>query len=595
MEATEEYTRLAKPRRKGILSLVFSRTAIVVLLFAIQILLYVVIYGYSRQYLPGFTAVTEVFQLIMVLYLINCRMDATSKVTWMFLIALFPIAASVFLLMTRTDIGHRKLKGNVARQIEISRNVLGQSEYVLYKLKESGIDDLNHFLNLTGSFPVYDNNEVTFYPLGENAFEAMLESLRGATKYIYLEFFIIEEGYMWGNILDILMEKAKAGVDVRVMYDGMCEITKLPYNYSRLMEAAGIRCRSFSPLRPFLSTYYNYRDHRKIMAIDGRVAFTGGVNLADEYVNRNSRFGHWKDTAIRIRGDAAQSFTVMFLQMWNLREPDAEHGSEFKLPAAVVEAWATRSGGAWTTEKGRAQTAERAGVQTAEKAGAQTVEKAGAWTTEKGRAQTAEKAGVQESEKAEVRISQMTDPVKPSGYVMPFADEPLDQYRVGEIMYVDMLYRANDYVHIMTPYLILNSDTENALKYAAERGVDVKLILPGIPDKKLAYSLAKSHYASLIGAGVKIYEYEPGFVHAKVCVSDDVKAMVGSINLDYRSLYHHFECAAYLYGNDCIADIEKDFEDTLNKCMQVTDESVKKEKLFYKITGPLLKVFAPLM
>ena len=529
--AAEHITRLAKPRRKGILSIVFSRTAIVVLLFAIQIILYVVIYGYFRQYMPGFNIATEIFQLIMVLYLINCGMDTTSKVTWMVLIALFPFAASIFLMMTKTDIGHRKLKRNVAKQVELSRGELDQSDYVLYKLEESGTDDLNHFLNLTGTFPVYDNNEVTYYPIGEKAFEAMLESLRGANKYIYLEFFIIEEGYMWGSILDILIEKSKAGVDVRVMYDGMCEITKIPYNYSKLMEAAGIRCHSFSPLRPFLSTYYNYRDHRKILVIDGHTAFTGGVNLADEYINRNSKFGHWKDTAIRIRGDAAQSFTVMFLQMWNLREPGVEKSTEFTLPGPVAEAW---------TDK-------------------------------------------------------MTDSVKPSGYVMPFSDEPLDQYRVGEIVYIDMLYRANNYVHIMTPYLILNSDTENALKYAAERGVDVRLILPGIPDKKLAYSLAKSHYAALISAGVKIYEYTPGFVHAKVCVSDDVKAMVGTINLDYRSLYHHFECAAYLYGNDCIADIEKDFEDTLGKCKQVTWDSIKGEKLFYKVTGPLLKVFAPLM
>lgn len=515
------YTRLAKPRRKGVLSLIFSRTAILVVLFALQILIYVGIFGYFEQYMPGYAIISEIFQVFMVLYLINCGMDSTSKVTWMFLIALFPFAASLFLLITRTDIGHRNLRKSVTKQIENSRGLLKQSEDVLKKLSESGTDYINHFLNLTGTFPVYDDTEVTYYPTGEKAYAAMLEDLKKASEYIYMEFFIIEEGHMWGGVLDILLEKVKAGVDVRVMYDGMCEITKLPYNYARKMEAVGIHCHAFSPLTPFLSTYYNYRDHRKILVIDGHTAYTGGINFADEYINAVSRFGHWKDVAIRVEGGAAISFTSMFLQMWNLREPDTELG----LP-----------------------------VGTAPKV-----------------------------------------PVRASGFCMPFADEPLDKYRVGEIVYIDMLYRARDYVHIMTPYLILNSDMENALKYAAERGVDVKLILPGIPDKKPAYALAKSHYHALVSAGVKIYEYDPGFVHAKVFVSDDVKAVVGSINLDYRSLYHHFECAAYLYGNDCIRDIEADFNETLSKCSPVTPETIKKEHLFYRIAGPLLKVFAPLM
>ena len=252
-----------------------------------------------------------------------------------------------------------------------------------------------------------------------------------------MEYFIIEEGYMWGEILRILEEKAKAGVDVRVMYDGMCEITLLPSNYCELLEQHGIKAKTFAPIRPIVSSHYNYRDHRKILVIDGKVAFNGGVNLADEYINRVERFGHWKDTAVMLKGDAVRSFTLMFLQMWNITEEPAE----FK---------------PWIAETGYV-------------------------------------------------------PQNPSGFVIPFGDCPLDEDKVGRAVYMDILNRATDYVHIMTPYLILDDELKTALIYAAQRGVDVRLILPGIPDKKLAFALAKSHYKRLVDAGVKIYEYTPGF------------------------------------------------------------------------------------
>ena len=251
------------------------------------------------------------------------------------------------------------------------------------------------------------------------------------------------------------------------------------------------------------------------------MAFNGGVNLADEYINRRERFGHWKDTAVMLKGDAVKSFTLMFLQMWNIDEPKP-----------VFDPW-LREGGDL--------------------------------------------------------------PEHPSGYVIPYGDCPLDNDKVGETVYMDILNRAEDYVHIMTPYLILDGELETALKYAAQRGVDVKIILPGIPDKEMPYALAKTHYKRLIEAGVKIYEYTPGFVHAKVFTSDDRKAVVGTINLDYRSLYHHYECATYMFETACIPEIEKDFQDTLAKCSEVTEQTIKDEKLFYKVAGSLLQFIAPLL
>ena len=515
--------RLAKPKKKGLIHIVFSRFFVIVLLLIIQILLVISFYGWLKNLLPFFSAVLAVLTLGGVIYLFNSDMDSAAKLTWMFIIAILPVNGAALLAFTRTNLGHRVIKRREAGLISQTMGAIRQPEGVLKKLEgdPSGTDDLVKYLNQSGCFPVYDKTEVTFFPLGEDKFSAMMEELRKAEKFIFLEYFIIDEGYMWGSILEILVEKAKAGVDVRVMYDGMLEISTLPSNYCRLLEEKGIRAKAYAPIRPIVSSHYNYRDHRKILVIDGKVAFNGGINLADEYINRIERFGHWKDTAVMLKGDAVRSFTLMFLQMWNITEKEPE-----------FEPWISDTGYV---------------------------------------------------------------PGHPSGFVIPYGDCPLDSDKVGETVYMDILNRATDYVHIMTPYLILDGELETAIKYAARRGVDVRLILPGIPDKKLAYALAKSYYRRLVEAGVKIYEYTPGFVHAKVFVSDDKKAVVGTINLDYRSLYHHFECATYMYRTACIPDIEQDFQRTLSKCREVTPESIKDEKLSYKIAGGLTQFIAPLM
>ena len=299
------------------------------------------------------------------------------------------------------------------------------------------------------------------------------------------------------------------------------DISTLPTDYPKRLRELGIQCKMFAPMTPFVSTYYNYRDHRKICVIDGHTAFTGGVNLADEYINRRERFGHWKDTAVMLQGEAVKSFTLMFLQMWNVDEKEPDIDRYLNYPCRPRQ--------------------------------------------------------------------------EAKGYVLPYGDCPLDSDKAGERVYMDILNRARDYVYIMSPYLILDGEMETALKFAAERGVDVRLVLPGIPDKKMPWALAKTHYTALLASGVKIYEYTPGFVHAKVFVSDDRKAVVGTINLDYRSLYHHFECAAYLYGVDCIGDIKADVENTIARSAQVLPDFMSREKLSIKLLGFLLKALSPLM
>ena len=524
MDSEERIVSLAKPVKKGLMRLLFSRFFVIGILLVLQVALLVMAYLQFREKLPALLNVQWIFSFMMIIFLFNTSMDSSAKLTWMLIISVIPFAGAAMLLWTQLNVGHRMETNGVKKQIANTRSALSQPENVVKEIEHdgSGTDDLSKYLNNTGCFPVYDKTQVTYFPLGEKKFEAMLRELEKAEKYIFMEYFIVEEGYMWGRILDVLTRKVEEGVEVRVMYDGMCEMSTLPADYYKLLEAQGIHARAFSPIVPVVSSHYNYRDHRKILVIDGKVAFNGGVNLADEYINRIERFGHWKDTAVMLKGPAARSFALMFLQMWNLkRGPEADYEKWLSLPSCEME--------------------------------------------------------------------------EAKGYVMPYCDCPLDEYKAGEAVYMDILNRATDYVHIMSPYLILDGELETALCFAAQRGVDIKLILPGIPDKKVAYALAKTHYAALHKAGVKIYEYTPGFVHAKVFVSDDVKAVVGTINLDYRSLYHHFECATYLYRTDCITEIEKDYQETLAKCRQVTAESIKKEKLSYKLIGGLAKMISPLM
>ncbi len=519
----ERIIRLIKKRPKGVLRIIFSRFMFITLLILLQLGILFLLYLQFEEHVAKINVFLIIFSIGMVIYLYNSRMDSTSKLTWMMLIGLFPVPGALFLGFTRLDLGSRNLKRAVLSMRELTRDKIPQDPKIIEKLEEDGgdMEDLHHFISKTGNYPVYENTDVKYFPDGQEFFESVIEELEKATDYVYMEYFIISEGYMWGRVLDILSRKVKEGVDVRVMYDGMCEIGLLPSDYTERMKKIGIECREFSKIYPFLSTQYNYRDHRKILVIDGRVAYTGGINFADEYINLKPRFGHWKDVAIRLEGDAVVSFTQMFLELWNLyyKEPSFEKVDKY-VPSPVKDA---------------------------------------------------------------------------AGFVLPFADSPLDGYQVGEAVFLDTLGRSKNYVHIMTPYLIIDDTMKNALRLAALRGVDVKLMLPGIPDKKPAYAIAKSHYSELLDAGVKIYEYSPGFVHAKVLVSDDIKAMVGSINLDYRSLYHHFECAAYMYKCSVISDIEKDFDETLKKCRRVTYETIKYEKIEYKLAAKLLKFVAPLM
>ena len=512
--------RLLTKRQKGLFHHILGRTGLVLLLLVLKALYLLALFLWFEDYLIHFSGIHFVVSLSLVLYLFNSRLDPMAKLTWLVIVIPLPIFGGLLFLFTQSELGLRTMKHRLRQLEKAGKDTILQDDAVFaaFEKENPGAAAMARYVATSGCYPLFQCGETVYFPQGEDKFERLLTELKNAQKYIYLEYFIINEGLMWGKILEILVQKAAEGLDVRVMYDGTCELALLPKSYPQKLRRLGIRCKVFSPATPFLSTHYNYRDHRKILVIDGNTAFTGGINLSDEYINRGSRFGHWKDTAVMVRGDAARSFARMFLQLWDLTE---------KVPSSLPEPAATDQ--------------------------------------------------------------------PANGFILPYSDSPLDGEKVGKRVYIDLLSRARRYVHIMTPYLILDAELENALIYAAKRGVEVTLLLPGIPDKHIPYALAKSHYPALLGAGVRIFEYIPGFVHAKVFVADDIEAVVGTINLDYRSLYHHFECAAYLYGVDCVGTIEADFVSTLEKCRTISQQTIKKEKWWLRLTGYIMKLAAPLL
>ena len=316
----EKGISLLKKSKKSIISAVFSRMGLIVLLLLVQVVLFGYLFRRFEDFLPQIYSVMVVFSGFMALYLLNSRSDASPKLTWLLVIVLLPAFGALFYLYTQMDVGHRALKDRTQYLSDRTKGLIPQKPEAVEHLEQTdpGAGALAKYITRNGCFPVYERTRVTYFPLGEDKFRQMLIQLEKAEHFIYLEYFIVDEGIMWGRVLEILARKAAQGVDVRMMYDGTCEFSTLPHNYPHLLQQMGIKCKMFAPITPFISTHYNYRDHRKILVIDGRVSFTGGINLADEYINVFPKHGHWKDTAVMLEGEASKSFTLMFLQMWAL-------------------------------------------------------------------------------------------------------------------------------------------------------------------------------------------------------------------------------------------------------------------------------------
>ena len=470
------------------------------------------------KFIPYFYLMMWSTEIACVITIIAADEKPDYKIPWLLIVLVVPVAGFMLYFI----FGSRKLKKKYVRRLDDMRHQTYRSETpALLRQLPPLVRSQAKMLTGIADSNLFTNTAQRYFPLGEDMHKALLEDLRTAEKFIFMEYFIIEEGIFWNSILDILKEKAAAGVEVRVVYDDIGCMMTLPGNYDEILKGCGIDAVPFSKLKGNADSEFNNRSHRKITVIDGRVGYTGGVNIADEYINQKELFGHWKDVGLRIEGEAVRELTKLFLIDYGINVR--------KLPKPRHDYFPEYS-------------------------------------------------------------------VQEEGYVIPFGDGPVPIYdrRVGKSVIENMLQSATRYFYAMTPYLIMDDALCQTVENAALRGVQVKLILPGIPDKWLVKELAKSHYARLIKAGVEIYEYTPGFVHAKCYQADDETAMVGTINMDHRSLVHNFENGVWMYKCRCIESIKEDFADTFAKCERI-DESKIHWNLVQRFIRAAVKVFAPLM
>lgn len=504
-----------------IFNTVFSRFNITILLVLLQAGYFALLVFRLSSYAEWMHVLMAVLGVLTCLFIMWRDYNPAYKISWMFFIGILPSLGVLCYLIFGDKRPSRRMRNLLAPQEKEHASDLVQEDS-LDSIKGKRIYGTVSYIKETSMYPAWEDPGVKYYPLGDDMFVDLLADLKQAKKFIFLEYFIISEGYMWESIEEVLKEKAEAGVDVRVVYDDIGSMKTLPKNFNKRLEDDGIRVITFNAVLPILSFAYNNRDHRKIAVIDGNIAYTGGANLADEYINKVKRFGHWKDAAVRVEGKAVWNFTVMFLNIWNaFRKTDADY-NRYK-PAFC------------------------------------------------------------ESESAPRR-----------GLIQPYCDSPLDEEHVGEFVYLDVINQAKKYLYIFTPYLLIDSEMQTALELAAKRGVDITIVTPHIPDKPLVFAITRSYYAPMMEAGIRVMEYTPGFVHSKVFLIDDKIATVGTVNVDFRSFFFHFEDGTLLVDTPCIEDIKKDFEETFEKCTLVTP-SFMSERFIGRVIGMFLRVLSPLM
>lgn len=466
---------------------------------------------------------TSVLTFLITLRIYGLHINSAYKISWIILILLFPIfGLTIYLLFGRSgavSVMRRRFGENMTMLRRYHEPILQQRRALPYPDRITR----NHarYLQDRAGYPAYDNTDVTFYGDTCEALEAQKTALRSAEKFIFMEYHAIEDASAWQELEDILAERAAHGVEVRVFYDDVGSIGFINSKFVKKLAGRGIQCRRFNPVIPILNVFMNNRDHRKITVVDGRVGFTGGYNLAEEYFNRTHPYGQWKDSGIRLEGDAVRGLTLIFLELWGATQKAAPEVERY-LPDVPYTA-------------------------------------------------------------------------RENAVVLPYADNPLDDEATGENVYLNMIRSAKDYVYITTPYLILSDEMQRTLRLAASSGVDVRIITPGIPDKKLIFSVTRSYYARLAAGGVQIYEYTPGFIHAKQFVADDKAAAVGTINLDYRSLYLHFENGCWFCGCQAVQDVRADFEALFPQCENVTPQYSGQRSLALRGVQCVFRLFSPLM
>lgn len=578
MENTQETKAAVK---NGVVRMVF---AVISILLEVVVLL-------SLLYLAGQKAgwvysAIRFLGAMVVLRIYGSHKTASIRMTWMLVILLIPIFGTALYVMIGLN-GHTlKMRKRYEDIDKILFPMLpdGEKEAENARKRDGRLGGIVDYIRRNAGYPVYQNTKVEYFDDAEKGIEAQKKDMAKAEKFIFMEYHAIEDAESWHEIRDVLAERVKAGVEVRVFYDDMGSLGFINTDFVKRTEEYGIQCRVFNPFAPGLNLFLNNRDHRKITVIDGKVGYTGGYNLANEYFHKTEPFGFWKDTGVRLEGDAVQSLTVTFLEMWNAISGEDRDDKDFKK-------YMFNSSAAYVMqEKDRK-------IQDDPKLSKERRE-----SIAKGR-ETIEKNRDAYFEKMRAEISQDekyladTTPIEGSslGFVQPYADTPMDDIHVGEDVYISMAESAQKYAWFITPYLIITDEMCHAFSLAARRGVDVRIITPGIPDKKLVYSLTRSYYNGLTRNGVRVFEFTPGFCHAKMSIADDLMATCGTINLDYRSLYHHFENGCLYADCDAVMDTKRDFEETFKQCKEVTEYYTDGRGAFLRLSQLLLRLAAPLM
>lgn len=502
----------------------FRRRLIISLLIILQAGFLIWLVASSSAVSRRLNILLNVLSLLAVLYIVSKGGTGSFKTLWVFLILTFPIFGGLLYLFIKLQSSTKKMRATLQaaqESAEIYYPLCATDSPSVQAEAGSYYPQVRYLCN-TARFPVYRGTRTRYFCPGEEFLSALLEELEKAEHYIFLEYFQIQDGVMWDSILQVLRCKAENGVQVRIIYDDLGCFFLLPNDFVKQMAKLGIECAVFNPFRPMLTAKQNNRDHRKIAVIDGKVAFTGGINLADEYINAYEKFGHWKDSAVMLEGNAAWSFSLMFLQMWQACGKPAEDPASFY---------------PWQDTQ---------------------------------------------------------NTIEDDGLLIPYCDSPMDAENVSEQVYLQILNQAQEYVYINTPYLIIDDSMVGALCLAAKRGVDVRIVTPHKWDKWAIHMTTRSYYRELIRAGVKVYEYTNGFIHAKSFVSDDRIGTVGTANLDYRSLYHHFECGVWMHSTSAVRQLKEDFLQTLVHCQQVTLDSCSKNP-FMILFQEVLRLFSPLL
>lgn len=509
---------------KRLMKFLMSRVVIVGVLILLQLLFVLLAVMRFSEYIGVFFGLFTLVDLAVVCKIISTRENPSYKTAWIILVlSVPPFGVAMYFLFRGNQLSEKfkKILANIYSLMSFSSP--DDSKAVLEAVDEPSAIRQAEYIARATNCPPYADTDVYYYPTGEDFLAALLCELEKAEKYIFMEYFIIEKGEMWNSIHDILLRKVSAGVDVRVVYDDLGCINHLSSRFHKELSAEGIKCRVFNRFIPILSARLNNRNHRKICVIDGKVGFTGGVNIADEYINVKHLYGYWKDNAVKLCGKAVHSLTVMFLSMWDsLDIKDLKRDPDYN--SYIPEAY---------------------------------------------------------------------EPAKGGGIVQPYTDNPLDDSPVGETVYLNMIYSAKEYIYITTPYLIIDYTMERALCSAAESGIDVRIVVPGIPDKRIVNEATKSNYHRLIASGVRIYEYTPGFIHAKTFVADGKFAVVGTVNLDFRSLYLHFECGVWMYNAEVIKEIRADFDKIFTDSTEVSEEMLK-VGVVKRIFRSVIELFSPL-